>query len=41
MLKVYNFKDLNRKGIEDLCRRNVDPNNTIRSTVVEIIDQVT
>ena len=40
MLKVYNFKDLNRKGIEDLCRRNVDPNNTIRSTVAEIIDQV-
>ena len=40
MLKVYNFKDLNRKGIEDLCRRNVDPNNTIRSTVAEIIDHV-
>ena len=40
MLKVYNFKDLNRKGIEDLCRRNVDPNNTIRSTVAEIIDYV-
>ena len=40
MLKVYNFKDLNRKGIEVLCRRNVDPNNTIRSTVAEIIDQV-
>lgn len=40
MLKVYNFKDLNRKGIEDLCRRNIDPNNTIRSTVAEIIDQV-
>ena len=40
MLKVYNFKDLNRKGIENLCRRNVDPNNTIRSTVAEIIDHV-
>lgn len=40
MLKVYNFKDLNRKGIENLCRRNVDPNNTIRSTVAEIIDYV-
>ena len=40
MLKVYNFKDLNRKGIEDLCRRNVDPNNTIRSTVEEIIQHV-
>jgi histidinol dehydrogenase len=40
MLKVYNFKDLNRKGIENLCRRNVDPNNTIRSTVAEIINHV-
>jgi len=40
MLKVYNFKDLNRKGIEDLCRRNLDPNNNIRTTVAEIIDHV-
>jgi histidinol dehydrogenase len=40
MLKVYNFKDLSRKGIEDLCRRNVDPNNNIRTTVAEIIDHV-
>jgi len=40
MLKVYNFQDLSRKGIEDLCRRNVDPNNNIRTTVAEIIDHV-
>lgn len=40
MLKVYNFKDLSRKGIEELCRRNVDPNNNIRTTVAEIIDHV-
>ena len=40
MLKVYNFKDLNRKGIEELCKRNSDSNQHIRSTVTEIIDQV-
>lgn len=40
MLKVYNFKNLSRKGIEDLCRRNVDLNNNIRTIVSEIIDHV-
>ncbi|MFA5243939.1 MAG: histidinol dehydrogenase [Pedobacter sp.] len=40
MLKVYNFKDLSPKAVEDLCKRNIDSNNHIRTTVTEIIDAV-
>lgn len=40
MLKVYNFKDLNRKEIEELCKRNSDSNQNIRSTVNDIINEV-
>lgn len=40
MLKVYNFKDLNRKEIEELCKRNSDSNQNIRSTVNDIIEEV-
>lgn len=40
MLKVYNFKDLSTKAVEDLCKRNIDSNNNIRATVTEIIDEV-
>lgn len=40
MLKVYNFKDLNRSSIEDLCLRNVDEDNNIQKAVEEIINDV-
>lgn len=40
MLKVYNLKDLSGKAVEDLCKRNVDSNHQIRSTVTEIINEV-
>lgn len=40
MLKVYNFKDLNHKEIEALCKRNSDSNQNIRSTVNDIINEV-
>ncbi len=40
MLKVYNFKDLSDKAVEDLCKRNIDSNNYIRVSVTEIIDEV-
>ena len=40
MLKVYNFKDLGPKAVEDLCKRNIDSNNHIRAAVTEIIDEV-
>jgi histidinol dehydrogenase len=40
MLKVCNFKDLNRKEIEELCKRNSDSNQNIRSTVNDIINEV-
>jgi histidinol dehydrogenase len=40
MLKVYNYKDLNRKEIEELCKRNSDSNQNIRSTVNDIINEV-
>jgi len=40
MLKVYNFKDLSDKAVEDLCKRNIDSNNHIRAAVTNIIDEV-
>lgn len=40
MLKVYQFKDLSPKAVEDLCKRNIDSNNYIRAAVTEIIDEV-
>ncbi len=40
MLKVYNFKELNTKAVEDLCKRNIDSNNHIRAAVTEIIHEV-
>ncbi len=40
MLKVYNLKDLNNKAINDLCKRNIDSSNHIRTAVSEIIDEV-
>lgn len=40
MLKVYNLKDLNTRTVEDLCKRNIDSNNNIRTAVTEIIDEV-
>jgi histidinol dehydrogenase len=40
MLKVYNFKNLNAKAVNDLCKRNIDSNNHIREIVTEIIDEV-
>jgi len=40
MLKIYNLKDLSVKAVEDLCKRNVDSNNQIRSAVTEIINEV-
>jgi len=40
MLKVYNFKNLSAKAVEDLCKRNIDSNNHIRAAVTNIIDEV-
>ena len=40
MLKVYNLKDLSNKAINDLCKRNRDSSNHIRTAVSEIIDEV-
>ena len=40
MLKVYNFKDLSPGKINELCRRNADENNSIKTLVAEIIREV-
>lgn len=40
MLNVFNFKDLDRKKMEELCKRNSDSNQQIRNTVKEIIQEV-
>ena len=40
MLKVYNLSDLNPEQIRELCRRNADGNNNIRSVVEDIIEEV-
>jgi histidinol dehydrogenase len=40
MLKVYNLKELSNKAISDLCKRNIDSSNHIRTAVTEIIDEV-
>lgn len=40
MLKVYNFKELSAKSVDDLCKRNIDSTNQIRIAVAEIIDEV-
>lgn len=40
MLKVYNFKDLDPAKIEELCQRNADENNNIRTVVAEIVNEV-
>lgn len=40
MLKVYNFKDLSPGEIDELCRRNADENNSIKTLVAEIIREV-
>lgn len=40
MLNVYKLSDLDQKKITELCLRNADGNNTIRSTVEDIIEDV-
>jgi histidinol dehydrogenase len=40
MLKVYNLKELSNQAISDLCKRNIDSSNHIRTAVTEIIDEV-
>ncbi len=40
MLKIYNFKDLSPGKINELCRRNADENNSIKTLVAEIIREV-
>ena len=40
MLKVYNLSDLDPEQIRELCRRNADGNNNIRSVVEDIIKEV-
>ena len=40
MLKVYNLSDLDPEQIRELCRRNADGNNNIRSVVEDIIEEV-
>lgn len=40
MLNVYKLSDLNQKKIAELCLRNADGNNSIRSTVADIIEEV-
>ena len=40
MLNVYKLSDLDRKRINELCLRNADGNNSIRSTVENIIEEV-
>jgi histidinol dehydrogenase len=40
MLNVYKLGDLDQKKIKELCLRNADGDNNIRSTVENIIDEV-
>lgn len=40
MLKVYKLSELDQEKVEELCVRNADVNNTIRSTVENIIEEV-
>ena len=40
MLKVYNYSDLNESSLYDLCRRNVDESNHIKTIVSDIIEEV-
>ena len=40
MLKVYNLSDLDPEQIRELCTRNADGNNNIRSVVEDIIEEV-
>jgi histidinol dehydrogenase len=40
MLNVYNLKNLDTKAVNELCKRNIDSSNNIRTAVTEIIDEV-
>jgi histidinol dehydrogenase len=40
MLNVYNLKNLDNKAVNELCKRNIDSSNNIRTAVTEIIDEV-
>ncbi|MES3017878.1 MAG: histidinol dehydrogenase [Bacteroidota bacterium] len=40
MLNVYKLSDLDQKRVAELCLRNTDGNNNIRSTVDDIIEDV-
>ena len=40
MLNVFNLSDLDQKKVAELCLRNADGNNNIRSTVEDIIEEV-
>jgi len=40
MLNVYNLKNLDNKAVNELCKRNIDSSNNIRTAVIEIIDEV-
>jgi histidinol dehydrogenase len=40
MLTIYNLNSLSKSKVEELCRRNVDEDNSIREQVVAIISEV-
>jgi histidinol dehydrogenase len=40
MLNVYNLKNLDNKAVNELCKRNIDSSNNIRTAVTEIINEV-
>ncbi|MEJ7691811.1 histidinol dehydrogenase [Daejeonella sp.] len=40
MLNVYKLSDLDQKKVAELCLRNADGNNNIRTTVEDIIEEV-
>ena len=40
MLNVYNLKNLDTNAVNELCKRNIDSSNNIRTAVTEIIDEV-